>query len=264
MTDSHKQEHSSPIKLWYPKPNRSKSTFVVGFVSGAILFSGSAYAVNNYVSDNTAQNGYLLCANKSTKVVTFPNKLSCPSGTIALDLGAVMGEPGMDGVDGANGYNGLTGPAGPTGPAGTAKTYTRVTSPRDIVADGTYTTFTSLKKTIIAKISPSDAPLGAYALSAYVEGLWADNAVDGAYFACYFQDKKDFDLNKSARQRGGSSTQNGTWTGINQNPRGTAYFYATTDDPIYLVCASGGTVKDIDAYLIATSIDPAQLKNTSG
>jgi S1-C subfamily serine protease len=63
--------------------------FLAGVIIGAALFSGSAIAINNYVSDNSPENGYLLCANLKTKAVTFPNKLSCPSGTKALDMGAV-------------------------------------------------------------------------------------------------------------------------------------------------------------------------------
>ena len=97
------------MKIWRPKTLKSRSNFVVGFVIGAVLFSGSAYAVSNYVSDNTPENGYLLCANKSTKAVTFPNKLRCPSGTIALDLGAATGIDGVDGNDGTDGYNGVNG-----------------------------------------------------------------------------------------------------------------------------------------------------------
>ena len=252
------------------------SKFIAGVIAGAVFFSGSAIALNNYVSDNTPENGYLLCANNKTKAVTFPNKLSCPSGTTALDLGAVTGVEGPEGpagIDGRNGLTGATGPAGidgrngltgATGPAGTAKTYSRVTSPRDIVADGSYITFASLKKTVIAKISPTDAPIGFYSLSAYVGGLWADNVSNGALLSCYFQDKKEFDSGSNNRLRGGDSTENGNWTGIKLNPRATIFFFSLTDDPVYLVCAAGGTVKEIDAYLIATSIDQAQLKNTLG
>lgn len=240
------------------------SKFIAGVIAGAVLFSGSAIALNNYVSDNTPENGYLLCANNKTKAVTFPNKLSCPSGTTALDLGAVTGVEGPEGPEGPAGIDGRNGLTGATGPSGTAKTYTRLTTPRDIVADGNYTTFASLKKTIIAKISPADAPIGFYGLSAYVEGLWADGVRDGAYFTCYFQDKKDFDSGSNSRLRGSASQENGNWTGILLNPRATVYFLSLTDDPVYLVCAAGGTVKDIDAYLIATSIDSAQLKNTLG
>ena len=80
--------------------------FPLGVLVGMMIFSGSAMAFNNYVSDNTPANGYLLCANNKTKVVTFPNKLTCPAGTKALDLGAVTGVEGPEG------------PAGPVGPAG--------------------------------------------------------------------------------------------------------------------------------------------------
>jgi hypothetical protein len=54
----------------------SAGKFFVGVIVGAVMFSGSAVAYNNYVSDNTPENGYLLCANLKTKAVTFPNKLS--------------------------------------------------------------------------------------------------------------------------------------------------------------------------------------------
>ena len=91
------------------------SKFLTGVIVGALFFSGSAIAYNEYVSDNTPENGYLLCANKKTKAVTFPNKLTCPTGTIPLDMGAAIGEEGPAGQDG---YQGLTGPAGPAGPPG--------------------------------------------------------------------------------------------------------------------------------------------------
>jgi hypothetical protein len=92
--------------------------FLIGLFFGAALFSGSALAVSNYVSNNTAEKGYLLCANNKTKAVTFPNKLNCPSGTTALDLGAVRGQEGPQGPVGPAGRDGATGPQGPVGPAG--------------------------------------------------------------------------------------------------------------------------------------------------
>lgn len=91
-------------------PKRPK--FLAGFLSGAILFGGSAFAASTYVSDNTPENGYLLCANIKTKAVTFPAKLNCPSGTRALDLGAVSKQEGPAGPQGQQG------PAGPVGPVG--------------------------------------------------------------------------------------------------------------------------------------------------
>ena len=218
----------------------------------AVLFSGSAIALNNYVSDNTPENGYLLCANFKTKAVTFPNKLSCPSGTKALDLGAVTK------VERPKSSQGL--PATTSG----GKTYNRLIPSIDIIADGTYSTFASLKQVVLSKISPTDMPIGSYGLSAYVSGVWADNVPDGSPFICYFQTKKNFDLGNARTQRGGDRTENGSWTGIELNPRGEAYFTSLSEDPIYLVCSTGGTVKDLDAYVIATSIDPQQLKNTLG
>jgi hypothetical protein len=110
--------------------------FIVGLTFGAFFLSGSAIAVNNYIATNTPDKGYLLCANKKSGAVTFPNKLICPAGTTALDLGAVTGVEGpagpaglnganglpglagLPGLNGANGSNGLTGPQGPAGPQG--------------------------------------------------------------------------------------------------------------------------------------------------
>lgn len=64
---------------------------ILFLIVGAALFSGSAIAAQIYASDNTPEKGYLLCANIKTKAVTFPGKLNCPTGTKALDLGAVLG-----------------------------------------------------------------------------------------------------------------------------------------------------------------------------
>jgi hypothetical protein len=79
---------------------RSTGKFLAGILVGGVLFSGSALAYNNYSSDNTPDGGYLLCANTKTKAVTFPNKLNCPTGFIALDLGAVEGVEGAQGPQG--------------------------------------------------------------------------------------------------------------------------------------------------------------------
>jgi S1-C subfamily serine protease len=95
------------------------SKFISGIVVGVVFFSGSAIAYSNFVSDNTPEGGYLLCANKTSKAVTFPNKLSCPSGTIPLDMGAVLGQEGPAGDDGLVGPPGPAGPAGPKGADGT-------------------------------------------------------------------------------------------------------------------------------------------------
>ena len=65
--------------------------FITFIILGIALFGGSAIAAQIYASDNTPEKGYLLCANIKTKAVTFPGKLTCPTGTRALDLGAVVG-----------------------------------------------------------------------------------------------------------------------------------------------------------------------------
>jgi len=72
--------------------------FAIGFLVGTALFSGTAVAVNSYVADNTPKGGYLLCANTKTKVVIFPNKLNCPSGTTPLDLGASNSNRTLDSI----------------------------------------------------------------------------------------------------------------------------------------------------------------------
>jgi hypothetical protein len=64
---------------------------ILFLIVGATLLSGSAIAAQIYLSDNTPEKGYLLCANNKTKAVTYPKKLSCPPGSTALDLGAISG-----------------------------------------------------------------------------------------------------------------------------------------------------------------------------
>ena len=88
--------------------------FIVGFVLGSLVFGTAAYSVN---VDNTPVRRYLLCYNEKTKAVTFPGKLSCPSGTKSLELGA-QGPAGLDGKNGTNGVNGKNGINGLNGKDG--------------------------------------------------------------------------------------------------------------------------------------------------
>ena len=55
--------------------------FISGFVFASLLFRVGAVAVN---VNNTPEGGYLLCANKKTRAVTFPGTLRCPSGTVEI------------------------------------------------------------------------------------------------------------------------------------------------------------------------------------
>ena len=63
--------------------------FFIGLLAGAMLAGGVAYSAT---VNNTPEGGYLLCANSKTRVVTFPAKLSCPSGTKPIEVaGAFSG-----------------------------------------------------------------------------------------------------------------------------------------------------------------------------
>ena len=174
--------------------------FLAGVIVGAVVFSGSAIAVNNYVSDNTPENGYLLCANKKTKVVTFPNKLSCPSGTTALDLGAVTGIEGPEGPQGPQGFAGPQGPAGSSAASIVGKVYWGVSpSSVDIVADGTINASSAMVRKIMYTLKSSDIPSGYYQLSGVISGLWGDSATQGSLLKCYFQGEDDFKIDGSTR-----------------------------------------------------------------
>jgi hypothetical protein len=240
--------------------------FFLGGMVALLVFGGPAIALNDYVSDNTPENGYLLCANKKTKAVTFPNKLSCPSGTTALDLGAVTGVEGPEGPMGPQGYSGPQGPAGPAGSSTKLTNFYRITNGIDIVADGSsYTTWDSLRKVIVSTIKPGDLPIGTlYLLDAKVEGLWADNVPDGRLFGCNFQSKSDYDAGKTSRQYGRDTTENGSWTGIYLTVSGYFYNLSASSDPVHLVCATGGTVKGIVASIEAQAMDGGsqEMKNS--
>ena len=237
--------------------------FLAGVVVGAVVFSGSAIAVNNYVSDNTPENGYLLCANIKTKAVTFPNKLSCPSGTKALDLGAVTG---VEGPEGPMGPQGFTGPQGPQGPAGSSsanaitKLYSVKVPPRDIVFDGNATSLLNGKRIVLASIDGTTLPNGIYTLRADLSGIWSSTANSkNPLVSCYFQDKSDYDGAKAgtswgARRYGEDRSEYGTWTGIKLTVDGDTIF-GPSSNPIYLVCVTTGSISGLDGSIWAQRVD---------
>jgi len=229
----------------------------IGIVIGCALFSGSALALNNYVSDNTPENGYLLCANLKTKAVTFPNKLSCPSGTMALDLGAVTG------VEGPEGPQGATGPQGPQGPAAAnavTKLYSVKVPPRDIVFDGNATSLLNGKRIVLATIDGGTLPYGVYTLRADLSGIWSSTAnAKNPLVSCYFQDKTDYDGAKAgtswgARRYGEDRSEYGTWTGIKLTVDGDTIF-GPSSNPIYLVCVTTGSISGLDGSIWAQRVD---------
>ena len=231
----------------------SVGKFFVGVIVGAVLFSGSAVAYNAYVSDNTPLNGYLLCANLKTKAVTFPNKLSCPPGNKALDLGA------MTFSEGPQGPQGPQGPAGPAGPPGTSATtstgkqyFGYVKSPIDIVADGSIISSSSMVKKIIYTLNSSDVPAGNYALFAHVSALWSDAAKVGSYAECYFQDDSSYVAKSNSRHWGAAMLEKGSWNSFDLNVHGD--WASSVDAKVHLICSTSGTIKGITASVSATSI----------
>lgn len=232
--------------------------FLAGVIVGAIAFSGSAIALNNYVSDNTPEKGYLLCANNKTKVVTFPNKLSCPSGTTALDLGAVTGVEGPEGPQGPQGYTGPAGPAGPAGSSSGSINYYKKLTDQDVVVDGVITDSSKAKVFIAGIINPSDLPTGFYRLDAHLTGLWSDtvfNLSSKPFVRCNFQDKKDYDSGSGLSQYGAAKADYVSWTGINLNVQGYAWFLNPTDSPVYLVCRTTAIIKQFGGMIEALSAD---------
>ena len=150
------------------------SKFIAGVIIGGLVFSGPAIALENYVSDNTPDNGYLLCANLKTKAVTFPNKLSCPSGTKALDMGAVTGIEGPQGPEGNEGPRGQSGPAGPQGLAGKDGNglpgYYVSLNKQDVIAS-------VASKTERAMISKSGFKSGYYTLTSEVQMIFQNSTL---------------------------------------------------------------------------------------
>ena len=220
--------------------------FVAGLIVGAVLFSGSAVAVNRYISDNSPEGGYLLCANKKTKAVTFPNKLTCPAGTVALDLGAVSG------VEGPEGPRGPQGPAGAANSGSTGKLYFGVTkTPIDIVADGNISSSKNMISKIIYTIDSNEVPSGYYKLTAHVGALWGDTASSGSYAECYFQSDSDYVAKKGSRRYGAAMIIKSTWNAFDLTAAGD--WFSSLNKKMHLICKTSGTLKDIRAKVEAVS-----------
>jgi hypothetical protein len=273
-----------------------KARFTIGFIVGSIVFGSSAFAATTILATNTPDGGYLLCFNSKTKTVTYPGKLSCPTGTKALDLGAGWGKDGVDGVDGIQGPEGLqgiqgipgiqgpkgatgdTGPTGFTGPTGprgftgatgaqgpagstgtnTQQDYWKVIPRKDIVIDGTVTSWANAKTVVIATIAPKNLPLGYYRLEASLSGTWSTTVFglsSKPMIYCSFQFKKIYDNKAGTFQYGGAKADFVSWTSFSLTPKGYAWFLTSTDDPIYLVCQTTGTLQDLGGQILATPFD---------
>lgn len=232
----------------------ARSKFMLGFLLASFLFGSTAIAVN---VNNTPEGGYLLCYNTTSKAVTFPGTLKCPKGTRPLELGA-QGLPGQDGIDGEDGRSGAQGPVGPQGPQGpkgdsaNSSLWFYSISSRDIVGSQGATSFSALKKTIIASIGPENLKSGGtYVLTALLEGVWANQASVGDYINCYFQNASDYP--NGSRAYGGASATYNSWTGIYLRVTGLPSDYGLGQSRLYLVCATNGVVQGLSGYLYATS-----------
>jgi hypothetical protein len=229
----------------------SRNHLVVSLVGLLLFVSGTAYGIS---VGNTPDTGYLLCANQKTRALTYPGKLSCPTGTSPLALGA-QGPAGQDGADGAQGPQGLQGPQGPQGPQGLSdsqQTWFWNIQPRDIVAPTAATNFAGLKKTIVADISKKNLTgSNWFSLRAVLQGIWADTSRPNAYVQCYFQDASAYP--SGAIYYGSGSATNNTWTGINMVVYGDTSDYGLSQSDLYLVCATDGTISGLSGNIHVTS-----------
>jgi hypothetical protein len=211
------------------KGNRVMSSlkFPAGVLVGILMFSGSAMAFNNYVSDNTPANGYLLCANKKTKVVTFPNKSTCPAGTKALDLGAVTG---------------VEGPEGPAGPPGSDATllsgYVVTLASQDVIASVT----SKVERVLISK---SKLRVGHYNLTGEIAMQF--QSTNQQVVLC----KVDTSGNSSSYSAFPSHELANTWTGYNLQVMGLVTI-ASENDSLEISCNFTGNTKVLYGYLNLT------------
>jgi hypothetical protein len=70
--------------------------------------------------------------------------------------------------------------------------------------------------------------------------------------ACYFQDKTDFDSKSGRVIFGEAKADYVSWTSLSLTVNGYAWFLASTDEPVYLICKSSGTLQDFGGQIIAT------------
>ena len=223
---------------------------IVGILIGAIIFGGSAIAYNNYVSDNTPSGGYLLCANKKSGAVTYPNKLVCPSGTVALDMGAVAGTEGPQGPEGPEGPQGAQGPTGPAGTSSGGKVWANVVpSKQDIVADGQINSTSAMVRKILFTLKPTDISGNYFKLRAHIGGLWSDSARVDSLIQCYFQTATEYSGSGNI-QWGKDHAEYQSWNVVSLNVFGD--WTPSQDGVMYLVCRTSGTVKDLQVMVEAT------------
>lgn len=186
---------------------------------------------------NDPYSGYVLCVSKSTKLVTYPAKLKCPSGYKKLELGA-------------------QGPEGPSGPSGVSQIKWAQSSTFDLVVDGWVSSSQNMSRRVLMHIdgdSVSNSVGNAYvSYSASVRGNWSDSASDGSLIQCYFQSPSDYNANSENSYWGKSEDEYTNWNSIHMTVK-SSYIAEWAD--VYLVCRTSGTVRNLRAYVEAIAVD---------
>ncbi|MEN9923236.1 MAG: hypothetical protein RIS09_750 [Actinomycetota bacterium] len=219
---------------------KSRITYFLVGLFGAIAVS-SANATPTAVY-NDPYSGYVLCVNKSTKVVTYPAKLKCPSGFRKLELGA-------QGADGA---------PGPSGPAGISTLRWAVSSAIDIVADGYIGNSNQMVRQVLLHVDGSSSTSARVYYTANIQGNWSDSAQTGDLIQCYFQSPADYNANNGITYWGGSEDENYNWNTIRMSVSSSAI---TSTLKVYLVCRTSGTVRDLTAFVQSVPVDSYQTLN---
>ena len=213
----------------------------------SVLIGGSAYGLS---VGNSPSTGYLLCSNQKTHALIYPGKFTCPTGYSVLELGA-QGANGQDGPQGPQGPSGIQGAQGPQGSSGVNTDWFGAVSSRDLVGTAGATTFTALKKTVMASISPANLSGGGhYVLTADLRGVWANQNSSGAYLNCYFQSASDYPDGPS--YLGAATANYSNWTGINLHVSVYPSDSSLAQSNLYLVCATDGVVSGLSGFLNAT------------
>ena len=239
------------MEIRFPKSN--KTTFIAGLTLGLLFVGTAAYSFN---VDNTPTGGYLLCANKKTKVVTFPNKLSCPSGNTSLSMGA----SGLDGNDGADGMDGSDGT--PVKTTTSSLWFSKIETKDIVITSASITKSSELRKVVMASINKTNLfGEGNYVLRAHIDGIWATPAKPNAYISCYFQKSKEFPQGNQVY--GGADTEYNSWSGISLTVFGETDDYNLSQGDVYLVCATDSNISGLKGYLSAVGVAPAKLMNLS-
>ena len=75
--------------------------------------------------------------------------------------------------------------------------------------------------------------------------------------ACYFQRKEEFD-NDGGYQWGGAKADYVSWTSLSLTVKGYAWFLSSTEDPVYLVCDTTGSLQNFGGLIRAIPYETSE------